>query len=112
MTLKITFARPTVRSRLAEMMIYNRITIEPDDELRAYLVGTFVPLLTRATIEGDMGFTLPSVNALAEELETAIEAFGNAPADVYDAIVAALNEADAIPNDPALQPGSEKKASE
>lgn len=110
MTVTISFAKPTVRSRLAEMMLYNRMPpLEADDELRAYLVGMFVPLLTRATVTGDLGFTLPPLNADSAQLEAGLEAFANAPGDLYDALVAALNDADAVPGDPDIQPG-EKKA--
>ncbi len=110
MTVVITFAAPTVRSRLAEMMLYNRLPpIDADDELRAYLVGMFVPLMTRGTITGELGITLPSLNADAAQLEAGLEAFANAPADLYDALVLALNTADAVPGDPDVQPG-EKKA--
>lgn len=110
MTVIITFAAPTVRSRLAEMMLFNRLPpIDADDELRAYLVGMFVPLMTRGTITGELGFTLPSINADVAQLEAGLEAFGNAPGELYDALVLALNNADAVPGDPDVQPG-EKKA--
>lgn len=110
MTVTITFARPTVRTRLAEMLIYTRLGESADiDEMRLYQLGVFVPLLTRATIEGDLGFSLPAPTAPAAELEAGLQTFLDADEALYDAIQEALARADAIPNEPEVQPG-EKKA--
>lgn len=105
----VTVKRGNVRSRLRSTLLYNKLDIsdKTTDEEWLYL-NYFVRFLTQTTVKGNLGIDMPAPEADPAALKAGLERFLDADVEFYDEVIAALNEVDAVLNDPELSPDTEK----
>lgn len=106
----LTFKRADVRSRIQASVLYKRVGLSGDSaEEQWYFWTTYVGFLLRTTVEGDLGFTIPSLSASTEELEAGLEAFLAADESLYECVTNALNRLDEAVGEDALAPNPKKE---
>lgn len=104
--LRITVRTATGRDVLNRAFIYRKLglTATTDEQAMHYAV-TFAPLFQQTTqIDGDLGFTWPSLASSDDEMQTALSGFLELPAPVVERWLGAIESVDTAPGDPALQP--------
>lgn len=107
---KVTIRRGTVRSRLRASALYAKFGVSEDMDTTQWLeIEHFVTFLTRADVEGDLGFVLPSEGDDEKTLHAGKETFMGVDQDFYDAYIQALNAVDVTLNGNGLGPDAEKK---
>lgn len=105
----ITVKRAVIRDRLAANLIIAALDIG-FDPLERYAASEFAQCVARTTnIDGDIGFTVPGVNATASELKAGLEAWLEADASLLVEWQSALNLVNISPNDPDLTPTTPEK---
>lgn len=106
----ITLKRATVRSRMLSQVILGRLGVTMDtSNLDFYLIERYTQFLTQANIAGDVGFHVPLPVAESDELKAGFEAFYDAPADFFDAVVIPLGRIESDVNAPELLPETAEK---
>lgn len=103
----ITIRRATVRARLRTTLVYNKIGLPEAMGEDWLFMQAFARFITQATVEGDLGFRVPSLADDDETFLAGYEAFLNADVEFYDLVNAALLEVNRSPGDPDLEPGAE-----
>ena len=101
----VTVRRGTVRTRLLQSLLYSKLGISADTTDEEFLfISYYARFLTQTTIKGKLGFDIPGATDDPEQLRAGLEAFLDADVGLYDEVIAALNEVDAMLNDPELSP--------
>jgi hypothetical protein len=106
----ITFKSGTVRSRLHQASLNRNFDISDDmDDLDWVSISQYTNFLSRAEIDGDIGFPVPHNGASEDEYRKGLEAFLEASEDFYDTVIVPLFLMDSGGNETALTPDVEKK---
>jgi hypothetical protein len=95
----ITVRRADVRARLRTSLAYTKLGGIPqnmpmDDWL---FMNAFTQFVTQCTVEGDLGFPMPSLTDDDATFQAAFEAFLSADGDLYDVVNNALIEVNRAP---------------
>lgn len=108
----ITLKPATVRTRLHASAINNHFNVTKDMPTLEWIsISQYTSFLSRATIDGDLGFYVPNGSASEDDYRRGLEAFLDAPELFYDTVVIALllmDDADGT-NEAALTPDVSKK---
>lgn len=106
----ITVRREDVRARLLSEVLLSKFAGYAEIAgLPYHVLGTFVRFVTQCTVEGELGFVVPSVMDDESVIHAAFEAFLAQDSALIDAVRPALNEVDGDLGDPALSPDTKKK---
>jgi hypothetical protein len=102
--------REDVRARLlGDVLLSKFVNASVLEGLPAWCLTNFVRFITQCTVEGELGFAVPSVMDDEKTIHVAFEAFLASDSALIDVLRTALNDVDADMGDPALSPDTKKK---
>lgn len=104
----VTVRRGTVRTRLQQSLLYNKLDISERMTDEDFLfISYYVRLLTQVSVKGNLGIDIPKTTDDPAQLKAGLSAFLDADVEFYDVVIAALNEIDSTMNEPELSPESD-----
>lgn len=107
----VTIRRADVRARLRASIVYQKFDISRDMPADEWVfLRTYARFLAQATVEGDLGFAMPTVTDDIETLRAGLDNFLSLEGIFYDLITLAFNEVDRVIGDPDFVPESELDA--